>query len=74
MTNSTLYPDDNRVTRDRNIIIYATLVASGFILAFVRSFLCLHITVSASQHLHDLMFAKVLRAPIYFFDTNPLGT
>lgn len=29
--------------------------------------------LNASQNLHNKMFKAILRAPILFFDTNPVG-
>ena len=33
----------------------------------------LQITLTASTKLHDQVFAKVLRSPMSFFDTTPVG-
>ena len=60
-------------TRNVNVGIYCSLVVAGFVTAMAASSLFFYVTVSASQHLHDSMFARVLRAPIHFFDTNPVG-
>jgi ATP-binding cassette, subfamily C (CFTR/MRP), member 4 len=47
----------------------STVVALGLL----RAFICFHLTIKASQKLHDKMAKAVLRARIQFFDTNPLG-
>ena len=38
-----------------------------------RSVLFFYICVNAAKILHNRMFGAVLRAPIRFFDTNPIG-
>ena len=43
------------------------------VLALFRAFISFHLTIKASQRLHDRMAEAVLRAKIQFFDTNPLG-
>jgi ATP-binding cassette subfamily C (CFTR/MRP) protein 4 len=43
------------------------------VLASVRAVVCFYFTIEASKKLHDGMTKAVLRAPISFFDTNPLG-
>lgn len=59
--------------RTQNISIYVGLVAASVILSLTRALLFFHILINSSQHLHNTMFAAVLRAPIYFFDSNPVG-
>lgn len=59
--------------RNENITIYVGLVAVCIMLSLVRALLFFHILINASQHLHNRMFASILRAPIYFFDSNPVG-
>lgn len=55
------------------MIIYGGLVAVTLVLSFVRVLLFFHVTVNSSDKLHSHMFDAVIRAPIYFFDTNPIG-
>ena len=55
------------------MIIYGGLVAGTLVLSFIRVLLFFHVTVNASEKLHSHMFDAVIRAPIYFFDTNPKG-
>ena len=38
-----------------------------------RSVLFFYVCVNAAKILHNRMFGAVLRAPIRFFDTNPIG-
>ncbi|XP_022093416.1 multidrug resistance-associated protein 4-like isoform X2 [Acanthaster planci] len=53
--------------------IYAMLCGGSTLLLFVRSFLFFHLFVTASRALHNQMFASIVRAPMQFFDTNPVG-
>ena len=59
--------------RTQNISIYVGLVAGCIILSLTRALLFFHILINSSHHLHNRMFAAILRAPIYFFDSNPVG-
>ena len=44
----------------------ATLILS-------RAVLCYLICFAATSSLHSKMFKSILRAPVLFFDTNPVG-
>ena len=55
------------------MITYGGLVAVTLVLSFVRVLLFFFVTVNSSEKLHAHMFDAVIRAPIYFFDTNPIG-
>lgn len=59
--------------RTRNISIYVALVVGCIILSLTRALVFFYILINASQHLHNRMFDAILRAPIYFFDSNPVG-
>ena len=53
--------------------IYSGLVGTAFILSVTRSAVFFYVCVNAARILHNRMFGAVLRAPIRFFDTNPIG-
>ncbi|KAM9820901.1 ATP-binding cassette sub-family C member 4-like [Neosynchiropus ocellatus] len=53
--------------------IYAGLTIAAVVFGFVRSLLIFHGLVRSSQNLHNKMFSSVLRAPVRFFDVNPIG-
>lgn len=55
------------------MIIYGGLVTGTLVLSFIRVLLFFHMTVHTSEKFHSHMFDAVIRAPIYFFDTNPIG-
>jgi ATP-binding cassette, subfamily C (CFTR/MRP), member 4 len=43
------------------------------VLAVIRARVCFRLAIRASRQLHDQMAQAMIRAPIAFFDTNPLG-
>ena len=53
--------------------IYGGIVLGSFSLVMTRSVLCFLICIAASRHLQKKMFRAILRAPVLFFDTNPVG-
>ena len=56
-----------------DLAIYAGLVAVAALFTLVRSFLFYNTTLNSSQALHQRMLTAVLKAPVLFFDTNPVG-
>ncbi|XP_022093403.1 LOW QUALITY PROTEIN: multidrug resistance-associated protein 4-like [Acanthaster planci] len=52
---------------------YAIMCSVTFVTCFIRSFLFFHIFVTAASCLHNQMFRSIIRAPMQFFDTNPVG-
>ena len=70
-TNHSLKVADKEHTQ--NITIYVGLVVASLVLSLTRALLFFYILINSSQHLHNRMFAAILRAPIYFFDSNPVG-
>uniref|UniRef100_A0A480TU85 Multidrug resistance-associated protein 4 isoform X1 n=1 Tax=Sus scrofa TaxID=9823 RepID=A0A480TU85_PIG len=53
--------------------IYSGLTVSTVLFGIARSLLVFYVLVSSSQSLHNKMFESILRAPILFFDRNPIG-
>ncbi|KAM7110971.1 ATP-binding cassette sub-family C member 4 isoform 8-T14 [Molossus nigricans] len=53
--------------------IYSGLTAATVIFGIVRSLLVFHVLVNSSQSLHNKMFESILKAPVLFFDRNPIG-
>ena len=43
------------------------------VLNFIRVVLAYVVTVNASRLLHNNTFGSILRVPVRFFDTNPIG-
>ncbi|KAB0344120.1 hypothetical protein FD754_021046 [Muntiacus muntjak] len=52
--------------------IYSGLTASTVLFGVARSLLVFFVLVSSSQTLHNQMFESILRAPVLFFDRNPI--
>ena len=61
------------LTDNQRIGIYGGLLGSLTILAVLRAILFFILMLNASRVVHNRMFARILRAPILFFDTNPVG-
>uniref|UniRef100_A0A0S7F1W1 MRP4 n=2 Tax=Poeciliopsis prolifica TaxID=188132 RepID=A0A0S7F1W1_9TELE len=51
----------------------AGLTAATILFGFVRNLLLFSVLVKAAQSLHNSMFNAILRAPVRFFDINPIG-
>ncbi|KAI1293713.1 ATP-binding cassette sub-family C member 4 [Halotydeus destructor] len=58
---------------DENVYVYALQIAALFILSNTRTLLYFIMCMRASVTLHDNLFKAVVRAPISFFDMNPIG-
>ncbi|KAF6375882.1 ATP binding cassette subfamily C member 4 [Rhinolophus ferrumequinum] len=53
--------------------IYSGLTIVTVIFGIVRSLLVFYVLVNSSQALHNRMFESILKAPVLFFDRNPIG-
>lgn len=65
-------------TRDRehqanDFSIYGSLVVGALLLSIMRAALYYNALLNSNVHLHEDMLSAVLKAPVFFFDTNPLG-
>ncbi|GFS16331.1 multidrug resistance-associated protein 4 [Elysia marginata] len=56
-----------------NLYVYIGIVVAMFITTISRGFVFFMLAVKAGETLHNLMFARILRASMAFFDTNPVG-
>ena len=63
------------VSRDRNtnIYIYTGIVVTLLVFSLVRTTTFFTICMRSSINLHKRLFNSVIRAPISFFDENPIG-
>ncbi|XP_043846485.1 ATP-binding cassette sub-family C member 4 [Dromiciops gliroides] len=52
---------------------YAGLTAATVLFGIIRCLLVFYVLVNASQTLHNKMFESILKAPVLFFDRNPIG-
>ena len=57
----------------KNLTIYGVLVGAAFIFLVIRAFGFYLVCVRCSERLHDRMVEAILHAPVFFFDSNPLG-
>ncbi|XP_035029328.1 canalicular multispecific organic anion transporter 1 [Hippoglossus stenolepis] len=64
------YPDSKRDTR---IGVYAALGFLQAIFAFLATLLLASGSITASRILHSRLLNNILRVPMVFFDTTPLG-
>lgn len=62
-----------RVNTPFHLSVYAGLVLAVFLLSLVRTTSFFYMCMKASRTLHNKMFRSVLRSPVSFFDSNPVG-
>lgn len=55
------------------ISVFAGLTASNILIALTRSLMFFQMCLTASTNLFRQMLASILRAPLFFFQVNPLG-
>uniref|UniRef100_A0A8B9U939 Cystic fibrosis transmembrane conductance regulator n=1 Tax=Anas zonorhyncha TaxID=75864 RepID=A0A8B9U939_9AVES len=53
--------------------IYAGLTVATILFGIIRSLLVFQVLVNSGQTLHNKMFQAILKAPVLFFDRNPIG-
>ncbi|CAL8356041.1 unnamed protein product [Merluccius merluccius] len=53
--------------------VYILSMAAALLLKTTRGLVFVKCTVKAASTLHDRLFQKLLRSPMHFFDTTPLG-
>ena len=58
---------------ETNLTIYGGLFAASFILGIIRAYIFFLICLRCSERLHDKMVVALLKAPVFFFDSNPVG-
>ncbi|XP_074657445.1 ATP-binding cassette subfamily C member 4-like [Tubulanus polymorphus] len=56
-----------------NIYIFTGLTFGVLIFGFIRALMMYEVCVSAAKNLHNKMYDCISKAPIIFFDTNPVG-
>ena len=57
----------------RNFYIYGGLVSTTLVLFIARAVLLFETLVNSSKQLYDKMTIAILKAPVWFYDTNPVG-
>ena len=61
------------LSTDQRVGIYGGTVLGVVLTNLTRTIAFFFVCVNASRILHNRMFASILRAPILFFNTNPIG-
>ena len=61
------------LTTIQNIGVYGGLTGVVILFSISRTTLFFLAILRSSRIFHNKMFAAVLRAPVLFFDTNPVG-
>ena len=55
------------------LYIYGAILAGSFVLSVTIETVLINALLNSSKHLHNSMMSAVLKAPVLFFDTNPVG-
>ncbi|XP_006811248.2 ATP-binding cassette sub-family C member 5-like [Saccoglossus kowalevskii] len=58
---------------DIYIMVYGLSIIGILIFSFMRSIVFVTVCLRSSSNLHDKVFSKIIRSPMSFFDTTPLG-
>ena len=54
-------------------VIHACLVAVSIVVTTASCFLFYYLLLKAAENLHNKMTLTTIKAPVFFFDTNPAG-
>ncbi|KAL9978591.1 hypothetical protein ACROYT_G016125 [Oculina patagonica] len=55
------------------LVVYGSIVTVSLLLTIISSFCFYLAALKTSENLHDQMTKSVMKAPVLFFDTNPVG-
>ena len=66
-----LNPEDQ--SNKTYLSVFACLVGACFIFTIIRAYGFFHVCLKCAERLHDKMVVAILRAPVLFFDSNPVG-
>ena len=67
------FEQSSKPDRSLYLGVYAGLTFGLLIITLARTLIFYSLCLIASCHLHNRMFSALIRAPVYFFDTNSLG-
>ena len=60
--------------KDRSSLeVYGCLTGVALLFVLARTFILLSCFLRCSERLHDKMVVAILKAPVMFFDSNPVG-
>ena len=68
----TTLPRDDQTNR-LNVGIYASCVTAAVLLTTLRAYAFFLVVLRSSENLHNNMVTALLKAPVFFFDSNPTG-
>ncbi|CAM9253787.1 unnamed protein product, partial [Hapterophycus canaliculatus] len=57
----------------RYLVVLVLLAVAAVVVSLFRTILTFFSLVKASHRLHDRMLKRIIRAPVLFFDSNPVG-
>ncbi|MEQ2211625.1 hypothetical protein XENOCAPTIV_009697 [Xenoophorus captivus] len=57
----------------QSCLFFPGLTAATILFGFMRNIILFTVLVKSAQTLHNTMFNAILRAPVRFFDINPIG-
>ncbi|XP_023228994.1 multidrug resistance-associated protein 4-like [Centruroides sculpturatus] len=60
-------------SRQINVYVYCALILASFVFTVISVSLFYEMSIAASINLHKNMFRCIIRVPISFLDTNPIG-
>ncbi|XP_076312443.1 ATP-binding cassette sub-family C member 4-like [Tachypleus tridentatus] len=72
-TTDQLFTDNGFANVYRNIYVYFGMVGGLFLLALLQTITFSVVCMRSSVRLHNKMFDSIVRAPISFFDSSPIG-
>lgn len=58
---------------ESNLLIYTCIMICLMLFSFIRVWSIYLLCLKCSIRLHDLAFSRLIRAPVSFFETNPIG-
>jgi len=72
-SNTSSNRDPYDLSTNQRIAIYGGIVLASIVVVTSKTVLNYLICITASRNLHNKMFRSILRSPVLFFDTNPVG-
>ena len=73
VNNTSLEASTFDLSTHQRIGIYCGIVGGAVTIVTLRAIMTFLLCLAAARNLHNKMFRSLLRAPILFFDTNPVG-
>ncbi|XP_006817966.2 ATP-binding cassette sub-family C member 5-like [Saccoglossus kowalevskii] len=58
---------------DIYVMVYGLSIIGILLFSFIRAIIFMKVCLRSSSKIHDKVFSKIIRSPMSFFDTTPLG-